>query len=167
MVVESLRPGVPEADEVLYCVFLGCSQKGMPTSEAKCPECGRYTTSVTPAQTVPVADSAAHSPAPSNADGLTWMRPRPTRASPLVADALRVAAVFNVLAWLVAALGAVAGLLMVVNYLSAENLLGALVALVASGSYVAGAWAVMMLGSVAARHIANLNGLAGGAGGDS
>lgn len=85
------------------------------------------------------------------------MRSRPARATPLVADALRVAGVFSLLSWVVVILGVLSGLLVVLGSLSADNFLGALVGLLAAIGYTAGAWALMMLGSIVARHVANQN----------
>lgn len=147
-------------DQVLYCVFLGCPQRGVPTVHAKCPECERHTSAVRPARPIPEAAAPAFAPTstgPAESDELPWMRSRPARATPLVADALRVAGVFNLLSWVVVILGVLSGLLVVLGSLSADNFLGALVGLLAAIGYTAGAWALMMLGSIVARHVANQN----------
>ena len=150
----------PGADQVLYCVFLGCPQRGIPTGRARCPECERHTSAIRPSQSTPEAAAPSFAPTstgPAESDALPWMRERPGRATPLVADALRVAGVFNVLAWVVVILGVLSGLLVVLSNLSADNFIGALVGLVAAIGYTAGGWALMMLGSIVARHVANQN----------
>lgn len=81
------------------------------------------------------------------------MQPRPQRATPLVADAPPVAAVFNVLSWVVVILGVLTRLLVAFTYLNAEDILGAMVAAATAAAHTTEAWAFMMLGSIVARHL--------------
>ena len=148
--------GGPGADEpVLYCVFLGCSQRGVPTEQGRCPECNRHTSPMRPTRPTPAEPAPSFAPPASGPSdpGLPWMQPRPQRATPLVADALRVAGVFNILSWIVVILGVLTGLLVAFTYLSAEDVLGALLGVATAAAYTAGAWAFMMLGSIVARHL--------------
>ena len=147
---EELAAEPADGDPVLYCTFLGCTRRGIPTSAERCPECNRWTSPTPP----PISHQPDPTQAPLRLGGTTPGRAARTPEQRLAEDAVRVGDVLTALSYLVVAFGGIAALVLLIAALANGDGLAAVITALAFGVYTLAAWAVLMLGSVVARYVA-------------
>ena len=142
-------PAAPVAvTQVYYCTFLGCAQRGQPTTAVRCPNCRRETS------TKPFTAIDLSAPDPTTAANTTKLQLQSQNLSVLSRDAARVGDILSALSWVIVGFGVLLAIGGLVAGFAANQPISAMIAVAASAAYAAAGWAFAMLGSVIARHVA-------------
>lgn len=133
----------------MYCLFMGCTQRGVQTTADRCPECGRPT-STSPPPAAALADDGRRESLAATPRRNSW---RAQTGQRLAEDAKRVSDVFAILAWVVVIGGALTAFGVLVAGLNGEEPAAGLLGAVATVVSTIATWALMMLGSVVTRYV--------------
>lgn len=147
-------PGAPEtaatgSERPRNCIFLGCQRRGVLTQEDRCPLCGRETFE----RLVPTSDAAAANASQSTTFPVLQPRTSSALNRRLATDAARVGGIFEMLSWLVVALGVIGVVVVFLGAIIEKSPLSAFLGAGLVAVYTLMSWAFMMLASVLARYI--------------